>query len=227
MKSRCMCLGLACFFQSFVLLCAQEQSSLTPDQAWQRLKDGNERFVSGQMESKDLGAKKRQELAKGQRPFAIVLSCADSRVPPEYIFNQGLGDLFVLRVAGNISDPLLVASMEYAVEHFQVPLIIVLGHEDCGAVKAALGKDRPGGDLGKLIDAIHVGKDLPLEKTAAEAEAIKNNVRHQIDAITKHSAVIKNHVDQKKLVIVSGVYSLSSGKVEWLKGKQLPGDGKR
>ena len=167
MKMRWMILALVCCWPTLALSHAQEQLSVSPGQALQRLKDGNDRFAADKMEDKDLGAKKRQELAKGQRPFAIVLSCADSRVPPELIFNQGLGDLFVVRVAGNISDPFVVGSIDYGVAHLKVPLIVVLGHEACGAVSAAMGKDRPGGNLGKLLDEVYVGKDLPNDRAAA------------------------------------------------------------
>jgi carbonic anhydrase len=219
MKARYLILGFICFFQAVVCLSAQDQTNLTPDQAWQRLKDGNARFASDQLKNPDIGNKKRQELAAGQHPFAIVLSCADSRVPPEYIFNQGLGDIFVLRVAGNISEPYLVASMEFGVEQFHVPLIVVLGHDECGAVKAAMGKDRPGGDLGKLIDEVQPGKQLPADKSLALAEGIKNNARYQGDVLAKRSEVIRKHIAEKKVKIVSGVYKFSTGKVEWLDQK--------
>jgi carbonic anhydrase len=211
-----------CLFQALPGLSAQEASGLTPDLALRRLKDGNDRFAADRLLATDLGTKKRQELAKGQHPFAVVLACADSRVAPEYVFNQGLGDLFVLRVAGNISDPFMIGSMEFAVEQLHVPLIVVLGHEECGAVKAALPKDlalKQAGNLGKLIDEVYVGKPLPADKNAALAAAIKNNVAQQTAILAKRSEVIKSHLEQKKLRIVSGVYSLATGKVEWLDSK--------
>jgi carbonic anhydrase len=202
-----------------VSLRAQEASPLTPDLALRRLKEGNDRFAADRLLANDLGTKKRQELAKGQHPFAIVLACADSRVTPEYVFNQGLGDLFVLRVAGNITDPFVIGSMEYAVEYFHVPLIVILGHEECGAVSAALGTAKLTGDIGKLVAEVDVGKSLPADKAAALAAAIKNNVVQQTNRLAKRSEVIKNHLEQKKLRIVSGVYSLATGKVEWLDSK--------
>ena len=97
------------------------------------LKEGNERFATDRLEHKDMGAARRTELTAGQHPFAAVLSCADSRVPPEIVFDQGLGDLFVVRVAGNVGEPFALGSIDYAVEHLHVPLIVVLGHEKCGA----------------------------------------------------------------------------------------------
>jgi carbonic anhydrase len=198
---------------------AQEKPAPTAEEAWARLKKGNEKFIAGS-KSADASAERRQEVAKGQHPFAIVLTCADSRVTPEYIFDQGLGDIFVLRVAGNVADPFELGSMEYAVEHLQVPLIVILGHTKCGAVDAALGKDKPAGNLGKLIAEVHVGKDLPSEKPAALDAAIANNVRHQAETLTKRSDVIKEFVEHKKVRIVTGVYSLESGKVTWLEGNQ-------
>ena len=140
-----------------------------------RLTTGNDRFARDVLERKDVGASRRQQLSKGQKPFAVVLTCADSRLTPEYIFNQGLGDLFVLRVAGNIADPYVLGSVEYALEHLHVPLVVIVGHEKCGAVEAALGQEKPTGNLGKLIGEIDVGKDLPAGKEVALATAVKRN----------------------------------------------------
>ena len=197
----------------------QEKAAPTAEQALEQLKKGNERFVADRLTAKDFGADRRRELAKGQHPFAIVLTCADSRVGPEFIFNQGLGDLFVLRVAGNIADPFVLGSMEYAVEHLHVPLIVILGHTRCGAVDAALAENRPHGNLGKLIEQVYPGKDLPPQKDAALQAAVQNNVRHQAELLTKHSEVLKEFVEHKKVRVVSGVYHLATGKVDWLDEK--------
>jgi carbonic anhydrase len=194
----------------------QEKPRPSAEQALQRLKEGNDRFVADKPQKKDVGPSRRQELAKGQRPFAVILACADSRVPPEHVFNQGLGDLFVLRVAGNISDPFVIGSIEYAVDHLDTPLIVVLGHSECGAVKAALGPERPPGNLGKLIAEIDVGKDLPAGRETALTAAVKNNSRRHAELITSRSEAIKKQVDARKVRIVSGVYDLVTGKVEWL-----------
>jgi carbonic anhydrase len=198
---------------------AQEKPAVTAEQALERLKKGNEKFVADRSEAQNVGAERRRELAKGQHPFAVILTCADSRVTPEYIFNQGLGDIFVLRVAGNVADPFELGSMEYGVEQLHVPLIVVLGHSKCGAVDAALGENKPHGNLGKLIEQIHAGKDLPSEKDAALKAAIQNNARHQATSLTERSDVLKEFVEHKRLRIVSGVYDLATGKVEWLKDK--------
>lgn len=187
----------------------------TPASALQRLKDGNDRFAADMPAKRDVGKNRREELAKGQHPFAIVLTCADSRVAPELLFDTGLGDLFVLRVAGNIADPAVVGSIEYAVEHLHVPLIIVLGHENCGAVAAAVdGKPLPG-DLGWLVKQVKLGDKLPEGKDAKLAAGVRNNAAAAAADLLTRSKIIDEEVKHKKVAIVSGVYSLKTGKVEW------------
>src|SRR5262249_9145663 len=154
-------------------------------------KAGNERFVQGKLAARDIGAQRRAALVKGQKPFAVVLSCADSRVAPELVLDQGLGDIFVLRVAGNIADILVLGSMEYAVEHFHTPLMAILGHENCGAVDGALAKMAFPGNIGALIKDVHVGKNLPMERSAALPVAIKNNVIYQAGQLTQRSEILK------------------------------------
>ncbi len=123
------------------------------------------------------------------------------------------------RVAGNVSDPDMLGSIEYAVEHLHVPLLVVLGHEHCGAVAAALGGEKPAGNLGALISQIYVGKQLPKEKEAAQAAAEKNNVLHLSELVTRHSDVLKKAVEEKRLNVVTAIYHLDTGKVEWLENK--------
>lgn len=195
-----------------ISLPAADTAGPTAEQAWQRLKDGNQRFAADRPEHKDLNSVRRKALTAGQHPFAIVLACADSRVPPEIIFDQGLGNLFVVRVAGNISEPFALGSIDYAVEHLHVPLVVVLGHEKCGAVTAALAADKPTGNLGRLIGDIHVGRHHAANKDQALAES----VGHQAKRLADNSDVIREHVKQKKLRIVAGVNGLASGKVQWL-----------
>jgi carbonic anhydrase len=195
---------------------AADKPNMTSTQALQRLKDGNERFAVERAEREDVGSARRKELLAGQSPFAIVLSCSDSRVPPEIIFDQGLGRLFVVRVAGNISEPFALGSIEYAVEHLHVPLIVVLGHEKCGAVAAALSPNKPAGNLGRLISEVHVGGHLSADKHAALAEAVENNVRHQAKLLVDRSDVIREHVEHHGVQIVAGIYSLATGKVQWI-----------
>jgi carbonic anhydrase len=192
-----------------------QEARFTPEVAWKRLKEGNARFAADRPTAKDTGTKRRAELTQGQRPFAVVLSCADSRVVPEILFDQGLGDLFVVRVAGNIADPSELASIQYAVTHLQVPLVVVLGHEQCGAVRAAVdGKPLPG-QLGRLLKHVYIGESLPGEKRIALEAAIRANALHQA-ANLRDSPELKDLVASKRAQIVAGMYSLATGKVTWL-----------
>jgi carbonic anhydrase len=188
----------------------------TPDAALARLKDGHARFLAEKLTPRKVDAKTRARLAKSQNPFAVVLTCADSRVPPELLFDVGLGDLFVLRIAGNVTSPAVLGSMEYAVDHLRVPLIVVLGHESCGAVKAAIEDDDPDGNLGFLLREIHVGKHLPADKTAAYESAIKSNAGYHAAEIAKRSTIMKDFVRSERLKVVAGVFSLNTGDIEWL-----------
>lgn len=188
----------------------------TADVALQKLKEGNARFVADKPTAKDTG-KVREKLAQGQHPFAIVLTCADSRVAPELVFDQGLGQLFVLRVAGNIADPNNIGSAEYGVHHLHAPLIVVLGHESCGAVEAVVAGAKIEGNLGTLLKSVQPGKDLPKDKTAALASGVRANAQYQAEQLTKQSKVIKELVESGRVKIVTGIYSLKTGEVEWLK----------
>lgn len=201
---------------SMTSVLAREPIAPTAEMAWQRLKEGNERFVADRWQAPDLSPARRATLAQGQHPFAVVLTCADSRVAPELLFDQGLGDIFVLRVAGNIGEPFVLGSIEYAIEHLHAPLVVVLGHEKCGAVAAALGKGHADGNLGKLIAEIHVGSHPATDKDRALSLAVEDNVRYQARLLSDRSAVIKDHADRKKVRIVQGIYHLETGKVEWL-----------
>src|SRR5262249_38747127 len=140
--------------------------------ALERLKEGHARFLAGKATPQVVDAKLRAELAKSQNPFAVVLACADSRVAPELVFDQGHGELFVSRIAANVTGPSILGSVEYAVAHLGVPLVVVLGHENCGAVKAALEDDELEGNLGFLLREVHVGKHLPADKKQAVPAAV-------------------------------------------------------
>jgi carbonic anhydrase len=207
-----LCAGL---FSGF-LAASENNAAMQSGQALQRLKDGNARYAADQVESKDLSGKRRAELVKGQHPFAVVVTCADSRVPPELIFNQGLGDVFVIRVAGNVADPFTLGSIEYAVEHLHAPLVVVLGHDHCGAVGAAMTAERPAGHLGVLLREVHTGDVAALSKEASEPAAVRNNVLYQLKQITAQSDVLRESVKEKKVQLAPAVYHLDSGKVEWL-----------
>jgi carbonic anhydrase len=201
---------------------AQKEKAVTPTESLQALKEGNARFVADKLIQPDTSAKRRKELVKGQHPSAIILTCADSRVVPELIFNKGLGEMFVIRVAGNVVDsvPSILGSLEYAVAEVKVPLVVVLGHEGCGAVKAALQGEELPGNLKQLIKSIHVGKDLPKDKTAALDAAVKANALHQVQQLTRQSTILKDFATSQRIRIVPAVYSLSTGEVTWLETRE-------
>ena len=200
-------------------------TGISADEALQHLLDGNKRYVSNQMSGQKLcDLPTREGLAKGQKPYAIILSCSDSRVPPEIIFDKGLGEIFVVRVAGNIVDSVVLGSIEYAAEHLGSPLVMVLGHERCGAVTAAVdAKGKPEGNIGAIIRSITpavkqarkeaVGKSKPeLVETA-----IDDNVKLVSASLTRQSKVLKHLVAEGKIKIVSAKYDLDDGNVTILK----------
>lgn len=183
-----------------------------------KLMDGNKRFVSGDLAKKDIGDGRRQELTKGQHPFATVLTCADSRVAPELIFDQGLGDIFIIRVAGNVVEPTTLGSIEYGVEHLHTPLLVLLGHESCGAVKATLeAKGKPEGNIGailkKIMPAVQTAKKANKEPFETLNIAVQENVRNTYKDIMK-SKVVRELVHEGKLKIIGAEYYLGTGKVE-------------
>jgi carbonic anhydrase len=189
----------------------QEHSVMTPAEALQSLKDGNKRFITDHLE-KAAGKEQLIELAKGQKPIAAVIACADSRVTPELIFNKGLGELFVLRVAGNVAVEAyaLAGSAEYAVAHLHVPLIVVIGHETCGAVKATLKGDPEKGNLGRLLKAVQVGNHLNL------VAAVRNNVIFQADQLLLESELIRDFVVSERIIVVPAVFSFNTGEVTFM-----------
>lgn len=194
-----------------------QEASPTPDEVLKRLKEGNSRFAADRPSMVEPGSKKRLQLSQGQRPIAVVLTCADSRVAPEIVFDQGLGMLFVLRVAGNVGEPAVYASMEYALAELKTPLIVVLGHSSCGAVSTALkGKEQPSDNLKYLIRLIHTGGDPPTDKDAALDVAIRNNVEYQTQLLTRQSTIIRDFAASGRIKIVAAVYDLKTGRVSWL-----------
>jgi len=188
------------------------------DQALQKLMDGNKRYVAGNLMKKDLGETKRKELTKGQKPFAIVITCSDSRVPPELLFDQGLGDIFVIRVAGNVVDPIALGSIEYGAEHLNAPLLFILGHSKCGAVTATLeAKGKPEGNIGEIVKKIMPAAEKAKKKGGTEDEiletAIKENVKNVYNDVMRKSKIIPELLHEGKLKIVAGEYDITTGKV--------------
>jgi carbonic anhydrase len=196
------------------------QNVVSPDEALERLMAGNRRYVEGVSRRHDFKAE-REALVQGQNPFASILSCADSRIAPEYAFDSGRGDLFVCRVAGNFANDESIASFEYGIAILNVPLLMVLGHRACGAVDAAIKSIRDGttlpGHLPSLVSALS-----PAVKAAAGLSgnaldnAIKQNVILNVEKLKTAAPIIDKAVAEKKVRIVGGVYNLDDGKVELL-----------
>ncbi|HWP00494.1 MAG TPA: carbonic anhydrase [Methylococcus sp.] len=191
---------------------------MAPAEAISKLKEGNSRYASGNLQHPGQTPERRTELANSQHPFAIILSCSDSRVPPEIVVDQGLGDLFVLRVAGNVINDESLGSIEYAVDQLGARLIVVLGHQRCGAVEAAkktiAAKAKAPGHIQSLVKAI---------KPAVEATArddldatIEANIKHVVNTLRSSTPVLKSKVDSGELRVVGANYSLDTGAVTFL-----------
>lgn len=188
--------------------------------AKQLLVDGNARFVAGSLANKDLGPTRRAKLSKdGQTPFAVIVSCSDSRVPPEEIFDQGLGDIFVIRVAGNVLDAVSTGSVEYAIEHCKSPLVVVLGHEKCGAVTAAVKGGEAPGSIGTIVKKIEPSVAKAKAANASGDQLIEKASELNVEATLaelEKSPVVKELVEQGKVTLAGAKYDLDTGKVEWL-----------
>lgn len=196
---------------------------LTPEAAHQaadagirKLKEGNERYVTENAAHPRQIRDRRNEVAKGQKPFAIIVSCADSRVPPEIIFDQGLGDLFVVRAAGQVLDNSALGSIEYAVEHLNVSLIVVLGHERCGAVDAACKKVQADNHVRHLVEAIAPAVTAVKGQSGdLLANAVQANVYRVVDELKASWPTLAPRVRDGRLTVVGGVYDLDIGIVQF------------
>jgi len=194
-------------------LTAQNQG-LNPDQALTMLMEGNQRFWERRQKSPNRDQARLTEVAESQAPFAAILGCADSRVPAEIVFDQGLGDLFVCRVAGNLATSEEIGSLEFGTLVLGAKVIVVLGHSRCGAVKATIEGGRFPGQIGRLIDGLQVGVDRAEKQPGSNKleRAIKSNVIYQVEKLGK-SPVMGDLVDKKQLKIVGAYYDLDTGKV--------------
>lgn len=186
--------------------------SMDQQSALEALVAGNERFQQDQLEHPRRDGARRRELASGQQPFAIALTCADSRVAPEIAFDAGLGELFVVRVAGNVANISSIASIEYAVAHLGSKLIVVLGHESCGAVAAALEGGDPGENLSHLLGHIAPAIDAAGEKTVESV--VRSNAKVTAARLSSESRIIGDAVASGDVRIVPAYYQLASGAVE-------------
>lgn len=201
----------------------EDQAKLTPDEVIQQFIDGNKRFNSGKSIARDLSEQARKS-AVGQFPKAVVLSCLDSRVPVEDVFDQGLGDVFVGRVAGNFVNEDLLGSIEFACKVAGAKLVLVMGHQHCGAVKAAIDDVKLGNItamLTKIKPAVSISQDFTGEKTSKNDVFVKyvaeNNVKNTLKQIRERSPILKEMEDKGEIKIVGAFYRLTDGTLEFIK----------
>jgi len=205
---------------------------LSANEALERLRAGNRRFVNHvQIHDPATSDLRRHQLAAGQEPFAIIVGCSDSRVPAEQVFNQGLGDLFVIRIAGNIVSTTQIGSVEFAATSFVTPLVVVLGHSHCGAVRTTIDqlrqpKEDQSAGLRSIVDHIRPAVEPLLEAgpghdtEALVAQAVRENIRVAVNDLQKGSAIIERLVEAGELMIVGAEYSLDTGIVDFF--DQMP-----
>jgi carbonic anhydrase len=198
-------------------------AAMSAEEALARLKAGNERFLTDKPQYPHQGRERRAlTFGQGQHPFAAVLACSDSRGPVELIFDQGIGDLFVVRVAGNVAQSDELGSLEYAAEHFEPPLLVVLGHTHCGAVGAVLENAKLSPHIASLVAPIkgavaRAKADNPeADPEALLTAAVKANVFQAMEDLLKKSAVLKAQVKAKKLRLIGALYEIDTGRVQWL-----------
>ncbi|GGI20826.1 MAG: carbonic anhydrase [Oxalicibacterium faecigallinarum] len=202
----------------------------TAKEALARLRDGNQRFVSDIRSIESMTTKvRRSEVVDGQDPFAIILGCSDSRVPAEMVFDQGLGDLFVIRVAGNVVAPSQIGSVEFAAARYNTKLVVVLGHSQCGAILATLEElKRPSENqsphLKSIVDRIRpsvatlLDTDLKHDHCALVHQSVRANIRASVNQLRHGSALLENLIETQGLVVVGAEYSLETGEVEFFEG---------
>ncbi|MEW5979417.1 MAG: carbonic anhydrase [Acidobacteriota bacterium] len=197
-------------------------SQPSPEAVLAILRDGNSRFAADRPQYPHEGAARRAETSSGQHPVATVIACSDSRVPPEILFDEGIGDLFVIRTAGNVAGVHEIASAEYAVEHVGTPLLVVLGHTACGAVTAVVTHAELHGNLSSLVSHIKPAvalarKEHPgLQTQDLVSEAVRANVLQTIEELFKKSRIIRESVNSGHLKVVGAVYDIKGGQVQWL-----------
>lgn len=209
-----------------VVLSAEQQRALTPEQVLSALREGNARFVAGDLTTRDHSAQVRAA-AEGQFPKAMVLSCVDSRIPVEDVFDRGIGDVFVARVAGNFENTDILGSMEFATEVSGAKLILVLGHEDCGAIKAAIDRVKLGNItemLENLEPAVAALADYPGDKSSANPEFVHlvavENVRLTMQRIRERSPIIRALEEQGKIGIAGAMYEMKTGAIEFIADRE-------
>jgi carbonic anhydrase len=207
---------------------------ISAQEALRLLKEGHVRFLEGKSRHPHQDAARRAlTAAQGQHPLAVILSCADSRVPPEIIFDQGIGDIFVVRVAGNIAAGSQLASIKYAVEYLGAPLVVVLGHSHCGAVAAALAGGKQTPNLADLLAFIQPAVEKARQANPGAAQdvllnaAITDNVRQAMADFAASSPSIRERLKDGRVRLVGAVYELDSGQIHWLGPEEKPATGKK
>lgn len=193
----------------------------TPAHSLQVLIEGNGRFAAGKSVHPNQDPWRRAELAGGQKPFAIILTCADSRVAPELYFDQGLGDIFVLRNAGNVIDDHVLGSIEYAVEHLGAPLVVVVGHSKCGAVAATVAGGEAPGHIGSIVKSIQPALEAGAHSDDKVDAVVRAHAKRMAEAIASSAPILKHAVEAGHLKVVAARYDLATGKVEFF-GEQGP-----
>ncbi|MFC5288067.1 carbonic anhydrase [Actinokineospora guangxiensis] len=190
------------------------------EESWRKLAKGNRRFAEGRQQHPHESLRWRESLVNGQAPFAAVLGCGDSRVPPELVFDEGLGDLFTVRSAGEVLDTAIIGSIEYAVEHLNVPLVVILGHESCGAVKATIdtvnGNAHLTGDISVLVRSIEPAvRATPVDPDPARhlAACVAEQTRRSAAYLVERSSIIREAVAHHGVKVVPATYELRTGKV--------------
>ena len=196
--------------------------NLSAKDAIQKLKDGNKRFVKAESQHPDESKERRDEMLKGQHPFVVILSCSDSRVPPELIFDQGLGDIFEIRNAGNVLNEHVIGSIEYAVMHCGVKLIVIMGHQDCGAIAATLSGVSETKYIKALEDSIKPAIDDCKEQGLEinSDNVVKAHVMQDIEELMAQDTELVKYMKEHDVKIVPAYYHLDSGKVDFMKLKK-------
>ena len=193
-------------------------NDISGDAALQKLLEGNSRHVSGIISHNEQNITERRiELVAGQNPFAVVLGCSDSRIPPEIVFDQGLGDIFAVRTAGQVLDNASIGSIEYAVEHLKVPLVVVLGHDSCGAVTAAVEGGEAPGHMNCLVESIQPAVDEAIKMGNEKGlldNSIDNNIKKIKEELENTESILSERVQNGELMIVAARYHLDTGIVK-------------
>jgi carbonic anhydrase len=200
-----------------VVIAAVEAPTMSAEAALKLLLEGNQRFVAGKLEHPNQTPDRRAEVAKGQHPFAAVLACSDSRTPPEIIFDRGLGDIFTVRVAGNVADKVVIESLDYSVKHLGVRVVMVLGHRRCGAVIAAVAGHEGEGDVGPMLSEL---RPAVAASKGMAGDPVENAVRENVKLVMKNLATsgeLAAMVKSGELKVVGGIYDLDTGTIEMLK----------